>query len=555
MVKMIMRFCACVVLFVVIHTGLAESVIVNHGGGADYTTIQSAIQNSSAGDVITVMPGIYAESIDLLGKAVTLISSDPNLPEAAIIDAGGSSRAILCQSGESPQTTINGFTIQNGFAVDGGGLLCSASSPTIKNCVFRDNSATYGGAVKAVQSNAAFTGCAFISNTSTTGGGAVRLDDYCSVVFSDCVFQQNASHDGGAVESRLSTVRIENSPFDQNDAANGAGMYIWRSEIDIINCPISNHDATDYGGGIFIVESNARIDGSVFESNTASFEGGGMFCLLGTDIDIRNCVFNENAAASGGALSIINNCKLLLANTVFVDNSASGTGGGIRSRIDSDLVFVNCILNGNQAGSGSAVSLDQGRFEMTNCTVRANTSDDQSCIVLSNCPEQPSLTHCVFWDNGLNTIQANGCNPNIRFCCVEGGYAGEGNIDDDPLFANPSGPDTIDGTIDDNLQLRIDSPCIDAGNNYLLPTDFADLDDDGRLGDEPLPIDAALNTRQIDVPQVIDSGYSYFPGAAVVDMGAYEYQVPSPIEGDLDHDGDVDIADFSIFSENWLTGV
>ncbi len=46
----------------------------------------------------------------------------------------------------------------------------------------------------------------------------------------------------------------------------------------------------------------------------------------------------------------------------------------------------------------------------------------------------------------------------------------------DPLFANPSGPDLINGTLDDDLRLLQSSPAIDAGNGPLLPegagTDF-----------------------------------------------------------------------------------
>jgi len=39
----------------------------------------------------------------------------------------------------------------------------------------------------------------------------------------------------------------------------------------------------------------------------------------------------------------------------------------------------------------------------------------------------------------------------------EGGWQGLGNIDVDPLFVDPNGPDGIAGTQDDNLRLSTDS--------------------------------------------------------------------------------------------------
>jgi len=228
----------------------------------------------------------------------------------------------------------------------------------------------------------------------------------------------------------------------------------------------------------------------------------------------------------------------------------------MKSQLNSDLIFVNCLFNGNFSNSDSAVSFNQGSFEMINCTLHANTADNnQTCITLSNCTGQPQITHSIFWQNGTNNISSNNCDPNIRYCCIEGGYGGYGNFDENPIFANPAGQDGIIGNSDDNLQLSIDSPCIDAGNNFLISSDFPDLDSDNNIENEPLPFDIIANLRQVDVPLVEDTGYSYFPGAAVVDIGAYEYQAPPPIAGDIDSDGDVDFSDFCELANNWLNGI
>ncbi len=44
--------------------------------GDPYCSIQTAIDNAVDGDEIVVAPGTYFETIDFLGKAITLRSSD-----------------------------------------------------------------------------------------------------------------------------------------------------------------------------------------------------------------------------------------------------------------------------------------------------------------------------------------------------------------------------------------------------------------------------------------------------------------------------------------------
>ncbi len=53
---------------------------------------------------------------------------------------------------------------------------------------------------------------------------------------------------------------------------------------------------------------------------------------------------------------------------------------------------------------------------------------------------------------------------------------GTGNTGAAPLPADPDGLGNITGTDDDNLKIRPGSPCIDAGDNSMLPPDFTDLD-------------------------------------------------------------------------------
>ena len=82
----------------------AEVITVDDDGKADFASIQAAVDYASDGDEILVAPGVYtgdhpAHVVDLLGKAITLRSSDG--PEVTIIDGEGLRRGIACFNGEA----------------------------------------------------------------------------------------------------------------------------------------------------------------------------------------------------------------------------------------------------------------------------------------------------------------------------------------------------------------------------------------------------------------------------------------------------------------------
>ena len=68
-------------------------------GSADhpFDAIQEALDAAADGDEIAVAPGTYDEAIDLLGKAVTLYSTDG--PRVTTIDALEADTAVTCDGG------------------------------------------------------------------------------------------------------------------------------------------------------------------------------------------------------------------------------------------------------------------------------------------------------------------------------------------------------------------------------------------------------------------------------------------------------------------------
>ncbi|MGD2111123.1 MAG: hypothetical protein PVI86_17230, partial [Phycisphaerae bacterium] len=127
----------------------------------------------------------------------------------------------------------------------------------------------------------------------------------------------------------------------------------------------------------------------------------------------------------------------------------------------------------------------------------------------------PALTNCIVWGNSDNTgtgeiAQMGSSSVSTSFSCIQDGYPdddyiydGPGNIDDDPVFMDPDGPDHVIGTEDDDLRIAEGSPCIEAGTN---------------LGIVPA------------VTKTMDGKIRIYDGdgtdAVTIDMGAYEYTCP-----------------------------
>ncbi len=268
---------------------------------------------------------------------------------------------------------------------------------------------------------------------------------------------------GGALLTYGSPV-LTDVDFIGNQAVNGGGLNIQGSynTVTINQARFIGNRATSTvyyttGGGMYVNQgegSSLNLTNAIFRGNTSTWYGGGMIISVG-DIHITNVLFSGNWAGYSGGGMDIRQVAPVLTNVTFSGNW-SYYGGGIYLA-SSGIDLVNSILWGNSAPYGNQICIDHG-------PVNATYSD------------------------------------------IQGGYAGEGNIDADPMFTFPITA-TVAPTTTGDYHLQITSPAIDAGDNRAI-TVTTDLDG---------------NPRKVDIASVPDTGYGTPP---IVDMGPYEIAWP-----------------------------
>ena len=369
--------------------------------------IQQRIDSAIDGDEVWVAPGIYTGVIDFRGKAIELISEEG--PLVTIVDgAGTASPVVSFNTGEGPDSILDGFTIQNGRDK---GIFAFNSSPTIINNIVADTEICEGAAIELNTSSAIVKQNTIRNNFATCAGDRA----------------------GGAIVIRgiASAVIVDNHIIDNFSIDLAGGITLWNS-------------------GTPVVEGNT-INGN-----------------------------------SGGAIKIRNYSDALILQNV-ISNNTDENCGGIDWLVPSGSVGPRVINNTLVDNDGALAS-----------AICADGYDAQAQLVNNIIVSKPGQT-AIFCQNAQNTDFEP---PLIRFNNVFApsgiAYDGvcsnqtsiNGNISADPLFVDK---------LNEDYQLSLTSPAIDAGDNSVPDLPATDI-----IG----------NSRIVD---------GYLDTIAQVDSGAYEF--------------------------------
>ncbi|MEA3360338.1 MAG: MopE-related protein [Thermodesulfobacteriota bacterium] len=325
---------------------------------------------------------------------------------------------------------------------------------------------------------------------------------------------------GGGIYVYQSSPSITNCTISQNTADFGGGINNRKSSPTITSCIFTGNITIKSGGGIYNYQSTPTITNCTFSGNSATNNGGGMYNNDNASPSITNCTFIDNTAEFGGGVFNNDNATPTITNCTLRGNSAAKSGGGMYNNDNTFPTIISSILSDNSASWGSGIFNDNSSPTIINCTLSKNSATSYGGGIRNKNTSTPAITNSILWNNtapdGPEIYNDDTSNPIINYCNIQGGYAGQENINANPLFVDPSNND---------FHIQATSPCIDKGNNSAAGIPNTDFDGNSRI---------------------VDGDND---GTATVDIGADEYEYTSSVtaDGDLaplgNRDGKVDVGD------------
>ncbi len=337
-----------VIVSCILTIGSAAAATVIHVP-ADQPTIQAAINAAVNGDTVLVAPGTYNENINFFGKAVVVKGSGAS--KLTTIDGGKVAPVVTFSSGETLNSVLNGFTLQNGTSTftsqySGGGIFIGGASPTIKNNIIQNNTACSAGAGIAVYFGSPLIQGNIIRNNSQSGcsggdGGGIEVD--------------------GASSAQIIGNTIQNNSW--GSFGGGISLFAAGSALIKNNLIIGNVSGV-YGAAIAMVNN---VSGTVIVQNlitgNSSPDDAGIYWSNPPAALVNNTI-TDGPAATGSSTSIVVanglDSSIVIANNVIVaTNVAANAFYCVFGNIQNPLNFYNNDIFSSKGAAYGGICTDQ----------------------------------------------------------------------------------------------------------------------------------------------------------------------------------------------------
>lgn len=444
-----------------------------------FTNVQDALRQASldGGGDIWVAVGVYYPD-EGIGQINDALTSTFKLTDNVALFGGfiPGDDAFSDRDWENNVTVLSG-DIEGNDTTDPNGVVLTTTDITGENAynVVTGNGVTKTAVIDGFTITAGYAN-SYVNPYSPVGGGMIcRM---CDAVLLNLIFSGNyADYQGGGVYNNQSSPLMTNTKFRGNSTVGwGGGLFNFKSNPEMYYVDFYDNSTADYsGGGMYNWESSPDMTNLLFSDNSSSSWGGGLYNFK-SNPSITNAVFSGNfAVKNGGGLSNASS-NPEMTNVTVAGNRSLEEGGGMYN-LNSQQNVRNSIFYNNQAGGSTGT--------ITSTIYNTGTS---TTVVVNSLVEGSGGSDAWVLDSSFNNVG--------------------GNIDEDPLFTEIIDPAATPTELG-NMRLQKGSPAIDAGGNALITG--VDIDLDGQL-------------------RIADGD---FDGIPIVDMGAYEYQIPYEYDGYL----------------------
>jgi len=363
-------------------------------------------------------------------------------------------RFVVLGSLHAAGTETDSIRFIKGSAAEWGGLRISGGdSSTIHYARISDGHAdgaawpdnTGGGLyVSGVNTRLGMANTVAMGNTSPHGGNSCFVDTSRATLV-DCTF--NGSTGRGLYCDNYAAVTLVGCAISGNA---GSGMYNHTVDVSFTNCDITGN----IGGGVVNHSSTTTFASCRITDNTSGSGGGGVHDSS-SDIQLIDCTISGNSGADGGGISV-GGSTATLTNCNISGNSTGNSGGGLYTG-GATVLLTACRISGNFADrKGGGIWNQSSDVTARNCTITDNMASTGIGGIASYSPTATTvLANSVVWGNNWQAIYVYDGIVDIEYSNIQGGYAGAGNTNADPLFVDAAGGD---------YSLQAASPCIDAGD-------------------------------------------------------------------------------------------
>jgi uncharacterized repeat protein (TIGR01451 family) len=328
--------------------------------------------------------------------------------------------------------------------------------------------------------------------------------------------------DGGAILNNSGTLTLQSSFITNSQAGFSGAIYHENAALRIVDSVVSAN-ITDSLGVITNAGGSVTIIDSTFAGNTqttASSSAGVIYNASGT-VTVAGSVFaNNSTMGPAGAIQNFGG-TVHIANSAFTGNSATSptSFAGALLNNSGTMTIANSRITGNSAGNRAGALYSQGgSLTVSNSTIAGNNAPTDGGITIAS--GTATLVNSILWGNSSGGTLTG---ATVSYSIVQGGFAGTGILNVDPLFVAPVGfASAPTGSGDYRLQTY--SPAADAGNNAAVPIDTLDVNGNANTSEEAPDLDG--NPRRYNDTGIADTGAGAAP---VVDLGAYERQTNSVV--------------------------